>query len=334
MNTPKILLLFAGGTIGMVHNQETGALEPAASALELLQHIPELHEIAEIDFELVDNVDSSNMTPDHWTTLATRIAAQYDQYDGFVIAQGTDTMAYTASALSFALGNLGKPVILTGSLIPLSKAGSDARNNLVYACMTASLDIAEVCVVLSNTILRGNRAKKHHESFVAAFHSPNFPALGELGRPIVLNEWRKRRHNDALSLHASFDRRIAAIRLFPGLNPDNIAQLISTGIRALIIEGFGPGNVPFLNHSIIPVIEQSTTAHIPVIIANQMEHGKTNLEAYGAGLRAAQAGAIGAGDMTIEATITKTMWALTMAEKSNKSVQEILQQNYAGEMQI
>lgn len=335
MHTPKLLLLFAGGTIGMVHNSQTGALEPAASALELLQHIPELHEIADIDFELIDNVDSSNMTPDHWQRLAQRIADTYHQYEGFVIAQGTDTMAYTASALSFALGNLGKPVVLTGSLIPLSKAGSDARNNLVYACMTASLDIAEVCIVLSNTILRGNRAKKHHESFVAAFHSPNFPPLGELGRPIMLNEWCKKRHTNTLELRAMFDHRIMVVRLFPGLDPQNIMQLLDMGnIRALIIEGFGPGNVPFLNHSMIPVIEQATSKNIPVIIANQMEHGKTNLEAYGAGLRAAQAGAIGAEDMTVEAIITKTMWALAVTADTGVSIQKILQTNYAGEMHV
>src|SRR3989339_1154668 len=213
---PKLLILFAGGTIGMVHNPTTNALEPAQSALELLQNIPELNDIADIDFELIVNLDSSNMTPEHWVMIAKKIHEQYNMYDGFVVAQGTDTMAYTASALSFALGNLGKPVIFTGSLIPLREAGSDARNNLVYACMTATLDIAEVCIVLSHTILRGNRAKKHHESFVAAFHSPNFPILGELGRPIVLNNWRVHRHEGNLTLNASFESNIAVVKLFPG----------------------------------------------------------------------------------------------------------------------
>lgn len=331
---PKILLLFAGGTIGMVHNPTTDALEPAASALELVEHIPELHEVADIDFEFVVNLDSSNMTPEHWSLLAQKIDERYNEFDGFVVAQGTDTMAYTASALSFALGNLGKPVILTGSLIPLSKAGSDARNNLVYACMTASLDIAEVCIVLSNTILRGNRAKKHHESFVAAFHSPNFPALGELGRPIVLNDWCKKRHDGDIDLQASFERNIAVVKLFPGFNPNFLFALLKEDIKAVIIEGFGPGNVPFLNYSIIPAIEAAVQKNIPVIIANQMEHGKTNLHAYDAGLRALKAGAISAQDMTIEATVAKTMWAVAMAKESGKTIQSLIETVYAGELSV
>ncbi|KKW32521.1 MAG: L-asparaginase I [Candidatus Uhrbacteria bacterium GW2011_GWA2_53_10] len=331
---PKLLILFAGGTIGMVHNPTTNALEPAQSALELLQNIPELNDIADIDFELIVNLDSSNMTPEHWVMIAKKIHEQYNMYDGFVVAQGTDTMAYTASALSFALGNLGKPVIFTGSLIPLREAGSDARNNLVYACMTATLDIAEVCIVLSHTILRGNRAKKHHESFVAAFHSPNFPVLGELGRPIVLNNWRVHRHEGNLTLNASFESNIAVVKLFPGFNPEYINLLLNSGVRAIVIEGFGPGNVPFLNQSVIPGIEIAVSHNIPVIITSQMEQGKTNLQAYQAGLKALNAGAISAKDMTIEATITKTMWALPMSQNSGKSVELLIKTNVAGELSV
>ncbi|MDD2657023.1 MAG: asparaginase [Patescibacteria group bacterium] len=328
---PKILLLFAGGTIGMVPNPKTGALQPAQSALEVLNNIPELSEIADIDFELVANVDSSNMVPDHWIKLAQIILAKYHDYDGFVVAQGTDTMAYSASALSYALGNLGKPVVFTGSLIPLLEIGSDARNNLLYACMTASLDIAEVCIVMSNQILRGNRAKKHHESFVAAFHSPNFPELGELGRPIVLNEWCHKRHNGELEAKIDFDRRIVVIKLFPGFNPDILEHLLSLDIRAIVIEGFGPGNVPFLETSIIPGIIKAREKNIVVLIANQMERGKTHLEAYEAGLKAKEAGAISAHDMTTEAAVTKLMWALPQAS-TIEEIDSIMSNNIAGEL--
>lgn len=316
----------------MVHNPVTNTLAPAQSALELVQNIPELDDIADIDFEFVVNLDSSNMTPAHWVMLATKVNDRYSEYDGFVVAQGTDTMAYTASALSFALGNLGKPVIFTGSLIPLKEAGSDARNNLVYACMTATLDIAEVCIVLSNTILRGNRTKKHHESFVASFHSPNFPLLGELGRPIVLNQWRKRRHNNTPSLNAEFERDIAVVRLFPGFNPDYLTLLINAGVKALVVEGFGPGNVPFLDHSIIPAIEKAAARGIPVVIANQMEHGKTNLQAYEAGFKAYKAGAISSKNMTTEATIVKTMWALPQSRHLGVPVAELIARDCAGEL--
>lgn len=332
---PRILLLFAGGTIGMIPNPKTGALEPAESALALMKQIPELQDIAELDMVVISNIDSSNMTPDHWTNMADTIADRYEQYDGFVIAQGTDTMAYTASALSFALGNLGKPVVFTGSLIPLQKAGSDARNNLVYACMTAALDIAEVCVVLSNTILRGNRAKKHHESFVAAFHSPNFPILGELGRPISLNDWRFERNNTrALTVQSSFNNNIGVVRLFPGFNKTLIDAFIDSHVEAIIIEGFGPGNVPFMSTSIIPSITRAIDSGIHVIIGNQMEHGKTNLHAYDAGLRAQEVGAISSGDMTIEATITKTMWALGNSSGKPTQVKDIIERNIAGELSL
>ncbi len=327
---PQILLLFAGGTIGMVPNPQTGALEPASSALELLKNIPELEDIANIHFEFIVNLDSSNMTPDHWSLIATNIAEVYDQYDGFVVAQGTDTMAYSASALSFALGNLGKPVVFTGSLIPLSQAGSDARNNLVYACMTATLDIAEVCIVLSHTILRGNRAKKHHESFAAAFHSPNYPVLGELGRPISLHDWRNKRHTNPIILHKEFNNNIAVIRLFPGMKTSVITPVLDAQVQAVVIEGFGPGNVPFLGDSLIPFIETATNKQVPVIITNQMEHGKTNLHAYDSGLRALNAGAISARDMTTECAIVKVMWALATA-KEPKEVRALIETSVAGE---
>ncbi len=319
----------------MIQNAKTGALEPAESSVELLKQIPELQDISDLDVQVLANIDSSNMNPLHWTQMAQAIETQYESYDGFIIAQGTDTMAYTASALSFALQQLGKPVVFTGSLIPLQKAGSDARNNVVYACMTAALDLAEVCIVLSHTILRGNRAKKHHESFVAAFHSPNFPILGELGRPISLHSWRNPRNTtEALSVHPHFNANIAVIRLFPGFDPKHIDSLVSSGIEACIIEGFGPGNVPFLDNSIIPAISGAVSQNIPVIITNQMEQGKTNLRAYDAGLRALDAGAISSGDMTVEATITKTMWALANSDTSLSSIKSILEKNIAGEITV
>jgi len=327
----KLLLLFAGGTIGMIHNPQTNALEPAQSAVVLLEQIPELADVADIDFQMVINLDSSNMNPTHWSMIAERIHEHYDLYDGFVVIQGTDTMAYSASALSFALQNTTKPVVFTGSLIPLREMGSDARNNLVYACMTASLDIAEVCIVLSNTILRANRAKKHHESFVAAFHSPNFPALGELGRPIVLRDWCKRRHEGNMQFHKDFDASIALIKLFPGFDPRVFEHMIGSDVHAVIIEGFGPGNVPFLDHSVIPYIKKMVDSNVAVIISNQMEHGKTSLKSYEAGLRAYEVGAVGSGDMTNESVITKLMWALPQYKQVDE-ICRIMQTDVAGEI--
>lgn len=328
---PNICLLFCGGTIGMILDPKTNALKPAESALELISNLPELAQIVNLDFVPVVNIDSSNMQPQHWAMLAEKIHEMYDKYDGFVVAHGTDTMAYTASALSFALENLGKPVAFTGSLIPFSEIGSDARNNLIHACMVASQDIGEVCVVLSNRILRANRAKKHHESLTAAFHSPNFPDLGELGRPIVLHEWRNRKHSEPITLKAQFNPLVSAIKLFPGLDPLIIQKGLERGVKGFIIEAFGSGNVPFLDNSIIPQIKNATDNNVPVLITTQMERGMANLNSYEAGLKAMEAGAISANDMTFEATLTKLMWCLgqnlPIAETKN-----LLSKNIAGEL--
>lgn len=327
----RICLIFTGGTIGMQMDPLTGALVPVKDALSLLQAVPELKSLVDLEIEHVMNIDSSNMQPKDWILIAEKIHQLYSKYDGFVVAHGTDTMAYTASALSFALQNLGKPVVFTGSLIPMSELGSDARNNLVYACMTASLDIAEVCVVLANKILRGNRVKKHHESFVAAFHSPNYPALGELGRPIVIHEWCKKRHSEMPTLKAEFNANISYLKIFPGFDPYILSAVKNRGAQGIVIEGFGPGNVPSLEHSLIPEIQDATERGIPILITTQMEKGSTSLDAYAGGLAARKAGAISAKDMTSEAAVTKLMWALAQTSDL-AAIQKILEENRAGEL--
>lgn len=331
MKKPKICLIFAGGTIGMVPDKKTGALQPAQNAAEIIRGIPEIQKHVELDFKMVVNIDSSNMQPAHWTQIANKIHQFYDKYDGFVVAQGTDTMAYSASALSFALQNLSKPVVFTGSLIPLSDIVSDGRSNLIYACLTAAMDIAEVCIVFANKVIRGNRAKKFHESFVEVFHSPNFPYLGELGRPTVLQEWRKRRRKRTLIFQPEFNSNISLIKIFPGFDPYIMERSIERGTQGIIIEGFGPGNVPFIDNSIIPKIEKATKLNIPIVIANQMEKGITNLRAYEAGLKAAEAGAISSHDMTTEATIAKLMWALAKTTKPIQ-IRQIMEKDLAGEI--
>jgi len=328
---PKICLLFAGGTIGMIRNSKTKALEPASTAHDIIREIPEIQKHLTLDFKMVVNIDSSNMNPSNWTEIATTIKKLYDRYDGFVVVQGTDTMAYTASALSFALQNLSKPIVLTGSLIPLEEIGSDGKNNLIYACLTATLDIAEVCMVFANKIIRGNRAKKYHESFVAVFHSPNYPDLGELGRPTILHEWRKRRRKRVLKFQPNFNPNISVLKLFPGFDPAILDKVIERKPNGIIIEGFGPGNIPFLENTIIPQIAKANKAGISVIISNQMEKGITNLNSYEGGYKAKNAGAISSGNMTTEATITKLMWVLAKTKKVSE-IKEIFAKNLSGEV--
>jgi len=332
MARAKICLLFAGGTIGMVKNPGTGVLEPATDSADIIRDFPEIQKHIQLDFKMVVNIDSSNMTPDIWTEIAKKIHKYYDKYDGFVVAQGTDTMAYTASALSFALQNLSKPVVFTGSLIPLTDIASDGRNNLIYACLTAAMDIAEVSIAFANKIIRGNRAKKYHESFVDVFHSPNYPYLGELGRPTVLHSWRKKRRKRILKFTPDFESNVSLLKIFPGFHADIIDSAMARGTKGIVLEGFGPGNVPFLENSIIPQIEKAIKQNIPVVISTQLEKGKTNLHAYEAGFKAAKVGAISAKDMTSEAALTKLMWALA---KTNKlpEIKRIMESNLAGELE-
>ena len=331
MAKPKICILFAGGTIGMIRNKETGALQPANNADEITALIPEIKKYLEIDFKFLFNIDSSNMGPAYWTKIAEAIKRYYSKYDGFVVIQGTDTMAYTASALSFSFQDLDKPIILTGSLIPLGEIGADARNNLIYACLTAAEDFAEVAIVFANRIIRGVRAKKHHESFVDVFHSPNYPYLGELGRPTVIGKWCKKRAKRKLKFQSKFEPKVALLKMFPGFDPEILEKSMERGVKGIIIEGFGPGNVPFLENSIIPKIEKARKKKIPVVIANQLEKGITNLDSYEAGRYAKDAGAISSADMTTEATLTKLMWVLAQT-KDLKKIKKIMESNLTGEL--
>ncbi|MFC1615771.1 asparaginase [Patescibacteria group bacterium] len=332
MKRPKIRLIFAGGTIGMRRNSRTGALHPAHSAADILKKIPELQKIVRLDFKMLINIDSSNMEPLHWSVIANDINTNYDDYDGFVIVQGTDTMSYTSSALSFALQKLSKPIVFTGSLIPMDEIGSDARNNLVYACLVSTLDIAEVCLVFGNRIMRANRSKKHYESLTAGFHSINFPYLGELGRPIALYGWRKKRRKRKLKFKPEFDSNISLLKLFPGFDPYILDRVIERGVHGLIIEGFGPGNVPFMEKSILPQIEKACKKNIPVVIANQMERGITCLYSYEAGYKALKVGAISSKDMTTEATVSKLMWCLAQ-NRNDEEVKKLMEKNLAGELE-
>lgn len=328
----KILIITAGGTIGMIPNSKTGSLEPAKDAMAFLKIMPDIAKLADIEVKSVMNIDSSNMAQPEWKLIAQTIYENYKKFDGFVVVQGTDTMAYSSSALSFAFQGLNKPIVFTGALLPAFEIGSDAINNLIYACMTATLDIAEVCVVFSNKILRANRSKKYHESFLVGFHSPVFPLLGELGRPIKLNDWRFTADSSRqLQFNPDFDNKIGVVKLYPGIDPELFKCFLDKNYRAIFIEGFGPGNVPFLNNSIVPMIEALNKAGTVVAIGNQMEKGVTHLEAYQAGREALNAGAISSHDMTSEAAITKLMW-LCANRKDPLEIKSEFCKNLVGEV--
>src|SRR3989339_567076 len=217
----KVLILFCGGTIIMQESKEGSLVvaEKQKAIKSLLSLEPRLKEVSKLDVEYVDNIDSSNITGAHWDKIATIIAKKYDRYDGFVITHGTDTMSYTASALSFALQNLGKPVVLTGAQVPPEMLGSDALTNLVHACQVATMDLAEVMIVFGTRILRGNRSMKVSESERNAFLSPVFPPLGTIRlQPDISYPNVKRRHGGAITLRDAFAGNIAVGKCVPGMD--------------------------------------------------------------------------------------------------------------------
>jgi L-asparaginase len=327
---PKIALIFCGGTIGMIKDPETGALTPAKDAQALLDVVPELDDHLDLDFHELVNIDSSNMNPGHWQQIAEKINELYKDYDGFVIAQGTDTMAYSASAVAYALQGLSKPVVFTGSIVPLSEIGADGRNNLIYACLVASMDLAEVCIVFGNKIVRAVRAKKNHESFVQVFDSPNYPLLGEIERPIKLNEWRQKRENCNLEFKPEFNSNVGLLKMFPGFSLEILDGLINRGAKGVLIEGFGPGNLP---SEVADGVKKLVDNGIAVVIGTQMEHGVANLQAYEAGYKVHEAGAISGLDMTTEAALTKLMWCLAQTEDIAE-VRDMMTSNLVGELSV
>lgn len=276
----------------------------------LHKEIPELSEIAEISTCQIFFEDSSDITPSHWEKLARLIYKEYSSYDGFVILHGTDTMAYTASALSFSLINLGKPIIFTGSQVPMSNIRSDAHRNVINAVELATFPIFDVAICFNDKLYRGNRATKMSIGEFDAFASPNFPSLADVGIDINQKQAYKKPTSD-LRCNPVFDDQLHLIKLFPGLNPDTLGCIDLSSTRAVIIEAFGSGNFPVEgSHSLIPFMESCRDAGCHLIVTSQAAYDSVNLNQYKSGRAAKAIGALSAGEMTMEATVTKTMYLL------------------------
>jgi L-asparaginase len=270
----KILLLFTGGTIAQVYDPKIKALRPAETPMDILKLAPELQEHYEIGYQYIANVDSSNIQPDLWGKIAETIYAAYDDYDGFVITHGTDTLSYTASALSFSLTNLGKPIVLTGAHLPPHAPGSDAKNNLTNAFHVASMDIAEVMVVFGSWIVRGNRSTKKDEGSLETIWSPIFPELGRIRMDIDLWDLSPKRDNTKKPLlQTGFEEKIMVFTAFPGLHRSFIESILTAGVKGVIIRGFGPGNLPITENSLLEGIRSYISQKIPVVIGSQTAVG-------------------------------------------------------------
>lgn len=320
----RVLIIHTGGTLGMAEPAKQRLdLAPREHLQRLLTRVPELREIADVDLIAPWNLDSSDAGPHHWQQLATIIAEKAclpspeQGYDGVVVIHGTDTMAYAASALSYMLRGLDKPVILTGSQRPLETWRTDARANLTAAVECATLDLPEVAIVFGDRILRGCRASKVDASDYIAFDSPNEAPLGRIGVTLEVDTARIRRPQAAFALRTQLDTSLLGVTIFPGFDPRLLAMMDTRQVRAVIVRAFGAGNVPILGEaSLLPAIERLSQAGVAVVVSTQCQRGKAQLDLYASGRALLSAGAISAGDMTFEAASTKVMWALGQPERS------------------
>jgi len=326
----KVLILFCGGTIIMKKNEDGTFIAPEKDeALEFLMNLEHrINEIAEIDIHYIANIDSTNMHPRYWNEMTLVIYEKYEQYDGFIITHGTDSMAYTASALSFSLQNLGKPVVLTGSQIPGFEIENDARRNFINAVKLATQDISGVYIVFGERVILGARASKVSESDLDAFITINDHDVGELCLEMRLNEDIPKRHSKKLIPKSGFEHDITIITLAPGNDPYNLVHLLdSDRLKGLIIQGYGSGNIPYDYYK---VFEKAKEKRIPVIIRTQCLHGETAMEYYDVGNQALNLGVIEGHDLSLEAATTKLMWAIH--HYSYEEIPRVILTNYVGEI--
>lgn len=327
----KILLLQTGGTISMHLEKGITELNPDKWSTVLYNEMPELQQLAEITVQNVFFEDSSDINLTHWIRLSTIIDQALGQYDGFVILHGTDTMAYTASALSFALRNLNKPVILTGSQVPMSNIRSDARRNLVNAVELATCEVNEVAICFNDHLYRGNRTTKMSINDFDAFTSPNYPPLAEIGIKIDFAARDMETPDESYHLSPQFNDAIHLLKVYPGLNPDLLENLNLKMIKAVIVEAYGIGNIPIKQrYNLLPFIEKCLDHNCHVIITSQVAYDSVDLSVYESGRILKKMGCLSAGEMTMEATLTKTMHLISLTESVN-SFNELFMKNLAGE---
>ncbi len=337
---PQILLIYTGGTIGMVQDYESGHLK-AFDFEKLLEHIPELYQL-ECDIHSVSfakPIDSSNMNLHHWKLLVSHVGKNYDRFDGFVILHGSDTMSYSASALSFMLENLGKPVIFTGSQLPIGDLRTDAKENLITSVQFASLQregrplIQEVCLYFENTLYRGNRTTKMNAEQFRAFDSPNFPVLGTSGVHLKVQEeylWRSGKRKKFLP-HTDLDNRVGLLKLFPGMHPEYIRSVLGTpDLKAVVLESYGAGNAP-TDPWFIGLLEQAVSRGLQVVNVTQCPGGSVLMGKYLTSAALRDMGLIDGKDITTEAALTKLMYLLGSGV-SPTSFKTIFETSLRGEM--
>lgn len=311
----RLLLLLTGGTLLMTttapRSLRGGAitLDDERANRDLAAEVPSLARIADVETKLVFHMDSANMQPSDWLLLAREVHQRLDEYDGIVVVHGTDTMAYSASALAVLLGPIPKPVVLTGSQKPIDDVRTDARQNLIDAATVATLAVPEVSIVSGARALRGARSTKRDAWGFGPFDSPNCGPLVELGIGVEVAP-----HVRSATPTAAFDDRleprVLALRIFPGLDPELVRAALRAGVKGLVLEAYGTGTLPILGGSLIPVLEEARDRNVPVLVVSQCLRGFVELGRYEGGAAAEVAGALSGGDMTVEAALAKMMVGL------------------------
>ncbi len=331
----KVLLIYTGGTIGMKTDVRTGALAPFDFG-SIYDEFPQLHSLeTTVDICPFEPIDSSDVTPALWTRLAETIMERYYDYDGFVVLHGTDTMSFSASALSYALEGLGKPVVFTGSQLPIGVLRTDGRENLITAIeLAATGEVPEVGLYFQNKLFRGNRTSKFSAEEFGAFHSENYPALADVGVSVRFNTpFIAPRPTGFLRVRPHFVTGVSIIKIFPGLTEGVFRAMLGVeGVHSVVLETYGAGNAPtatWFTEALADIVRRG----VVVLNVTQCVSGSVAMDIYEAGQGLERAGVVSGRDITTEAAVTKLMWLAGLGV-GTEEIKKMLREPLRGEITV
>lgn len=343
-NRPKLLIIYTGGTIGMIEEPKNHTLRPFDFD-HLIDNVPKI-QMLEYDIRNVQfakPIDSACMNPSHWDDIARVIESNYDSFDGFVVLHGTDTMSFTASALSFMLENLSKPVIITGSQLPIGEVRTDGEENLITALqIAASRDskglpmVREVAILFENYLWRGNRSTKRSADNFNAFRSPNYPELAHIGLDITFNRdaLRYPEIKDKLRVHYNLSTDVSILFLYPGISEESVNQILATpGLKGLVLKSYGAGNAP-TDKWFVDALCRAIDNNLLILNTTQCHNGSVMQNLYETGRQISDCGCLSGYDITTEAAITKMMYLFGRFKDNIAEVRRQLSIPIRGEMTI